>query len=171
MGNRWLIDGQKFWSLSITHRLVIDLLISYNLYQFFFLTYSQIGIGRACRKPMYIGHDKNRMANEIYLLDSNWNIKNEMFRRSRYVLLPWLLQSVSLVRKAATAECLPGKRSWIKKACIVTFMSKKSLFLYFRFVLVSVPWDYINNYQWLINDWKFCCGLSIIHQLLTEYRI
>ena len=123
-------------------------------------------------------HDKNRTANEIYLLDSNWNIKNKMFRRLSYVLLSWLLESVSFVRKAATAENLPGKRLWMKKACIVTFMSKKSLFLYFRFGLVCVPWyiniNNINNIsiinQWLINDWKFC-GLSIFHRLLIEYRI
>ena len=39
------------------------------------------------------------------------NIKNEMFRRSSYVLLSWLLESVSFVTKAAPAGCLPGKRS------------------------------------------------------------
>ena len=34
---------------------------------------------------MYIGHDENRTANQIYLLDSNWNIRNEIFRRSSYL--------------------------------------------------------------------------------------
>ena len=29
--------------------------------------YSQIGIKSACRKPMYIGHDQNRTANQNYL--------------------------------------------------------------------------------------------------------
>ena len=33
----------------------------------------------------YMGHDENRMANQIYLLDSNWNIKNKMFRRSSHL--------------------------------------------------------------------------------------
>ena len=32
-----------------------------------------------------IGHDENRTANQIYLLDSNWNIRNEIFRRSSYL--------------------------------------------------------------------------------------
>ena len=32
---------------------------------------SQIGIEFACRKPMYIGHDENRTANQNYLLNSN----------------------------------------------------------------------------------------------------
>ena len=168
MGNQWLIDGQKFCGLSITHRLVIDLLISYNLQQFFFLTYSQIGIERACRKPMYMGHDENRTANEIYLLDGNWNIKNEMFRRSSYVLLSWLLESVSFVRKAATTECLPGKRSWITKVCIVTFtgVCQRSLcFFIFDLVWFAYPEIISIINQWLINVWTFC-GLSIIHRLL-----
>ena len=34
---------------------------------------------------MYTGHDENRTANQIYLLDSNWNIRNEIFRRSSYL--------------------------------------------------------------------------------------
>ena len=29
--------------------------------------YSQIGIKSTCRKPMYIGHDQNRTANQNYL--------------------------------------------------------------------------------------------------------
>ena len=142
--NQWVNQWQKIsWPIdcsSISHWFT-------HLMQFvaiFFLTCSQIGIELACRKPMNM-YDKNRTTNEIYLLDSNWNIKNKMFRRLSYVLLSWLLESVSLVRKAATAEYLPGKRSWMKKACIVTFMSKKSLFLYFWFGLVCVPWDYISN--------------------------
>ena len=44
---------------------------------------------------MYIGHDENGTVNYIYVLDNNWNIENEIFRRS--------------------AECLLDKRSWIKK--------------------------------------------------------
>ena len=37
---------------------------------------------------MYIGHDENRTANQIYLLDSNWNITNEIFRNI-FLLLFW----------------------------------------------------------------------------------
>ena len=39
---------------------------------------NQIGIEFACRKPMYMGQDENRTANQNYLLDSNWHIKNEI---------------------------------------------------------------------------------------------
>ena len=61
-----------------------------------------------------------------------------------------------MLRNAATVECLPGKRSWIIKAFIVTFMPKKSLFLYFPFGMVCVParlYSILN--QWIIDDWKF----------------
>ena len=34
---------------------------------------------------VYIGHDENRTANQIYLLDSNWNIRNEIFIWSSYL--------------------------------------------------------------------------------------
>ena len=34
---------------------------------------------------IYIGHDKQRTADQIYLLDSNRNIIDEMFRRSSYL--------------------------------------------------------------------------------------
>ena len=30
-------------------------------------------------------HDENRTANQIYLLDSNWNVNNKMVRRSSYL--------------------------------------------------------------------------------------
>ena len=46
---------------------------------------SQISIELSARKPMYKGHDENRAANQIYLLDSNWNVKNEIFRKSSYL--------------------------------------------------------------------------------------
>ena len=59
---------------------------------------------------MYIDHDENRTANQIYLMDSNWNIKNEMFWRLSYLSYSLgYLESVSLLRTAPTAECLPGK--------------------------------------------------------------
>ena len=34
---------------------------------------------------LYTGHDENKTAYQILLLDSNWNIKNELFRRSSYL--------------------------------------------------------------------------------------
>ena len=32
---------------------------------------AKIGIELACRKPIYIGHDENRTASQIYLSNSN----------------------------------------------------------------------------------------------------
>ena len=46
---------------------------------------SQIGIELSTRKPTYMGPDENRTAIQIYLLDSNWNVKNEIFRKSSYL--------------------------------------------------------------------------------------
>ena len=168
--------------LMIIHRLVIDYTshtISSNFFsgnknlRFCFLT---IIIAKwelnLHVENQYVGHDVNRTANQVYLVDSNWNIRNEIFRRSTYLSYSLGYWSVSLLRNAATVECLPGKRSWIIKAFIVTFMPKKSLFLYFPFGMVCVParlYSILN--QWLIDDWKFC-GVSIIHWSLNyEYRI
>ena len=38
---------------------------------------------------MYIGHHENRTANQIYLVDSNWNIRNEILE-GRFICLTLL---------------------------------------------------------------------------------
>ena len=77
---------------------------------------NQIGIEFACRKPMYMGQDENRTANQNYLLDSNWHIKNEI-SEGGVICLTLLAIRVCLCWETATEECLPGKRlqrlSWL----------------------------------------------------------
>ena len=60
----------------------------------------------------YVGHDENRTANQIYLVDPQLKYQKRNFQTvDLSVLLSWLLESMSLLRNAATVECLPGKRS------------------------------------------------------------
>ena len=50
---------------------------------------------------MYIGHDENRTANQIYLLDKKVELS---------VLISWLFcRRLCLCLETANAECLPGK--------------------------------------------------------------
>ena len=93
IAHRWVIDAFDYsliiywlsidWSL-ITHLiqfLVFFVSTYFRWWEFMFMVLednnSQIGDEDACTKQMYIGHDENRTANQIYLLDSDWNFKTK----------------------------------------------------------------------------------------------
>ena len=70
----------------IIHRLVIDY-TSHTISSNFF---SELVSGDKKVTLMVPGDNNSQIgielvANQIYLLDSNWNIKNEMFRRLSYL--------------------------------------------------------------------------------------